>query len=294
MGSWNQTCGISNLHITRGKDMVVVALIKQIDDNNRCYTNAYYKPILMPFYSKYNDYGGGEESSGIGLNIVLDIIKENLIEIPPGESIYHDFEITRDGFCEEIFWGGIKETRLKTYSWNNIPVNFDFMLIHREVYDYALENYEVYNSYFDENQIFQRVKYKFSDIEASLDAYIPELVKQFIDDETFFLQFGRVHGTTNLAKKWLSKNDNSSAGSHLLRIQELVKEFAVAGDVNSVRELLIDNLKIMFIEGWMDSMQKAWIPAINGSQTPGSDAHRILTSAVIDVLDKEDLDREYD
>lgn len=65
MGCWNKTCGLSNLHITSGQKVTVFLLEKNLVATDRTYTTSFYHPALTPFYSEYNDYGGGENSSGV-------------------------------------------------------------------------------------------------------------------------------------------------------------------------------------------------------------------------------------
>lgn len=60
MGSWNQTCGLSQLHIRHGQDVMVFALVKNNGHDSLCYTTPFYSPVMLPFYAKYNDYGGSE------------------------------------------------------------------------------------------------------------------------------------------------------------------------------------------------------------------------------------------
>ena len=99
MGCWNKTCGLSKLHIYAG-DPVYVFVIEQNLDHDRCYSTAFWSPILAPFESVYNDYGGGENSGGVWFQHIMDGVRAKLIEQEVGENEYHDIAVKREGFGE--------------------------------------------------------------------------------------------------------------------------------------------------------------------------------------------------
>lgn len=98
MGSWNATCAISNLHITAGQDVVVLLLGKNHSEKSACYSNMLYEVCPMPFYGKYDDYGGVEECHGVGLDFVVTAMKSQLYKFGQGANEFHDIEVNRDNF----------------------------------------------------------------------------------------------------------------------------------------------------------------------------------------------------
>ena len=57
MGSWNETCGLSNLPIRCGDDDAVFVIMgKAVGDG--VYSTSFYKPISLPIFGEYADYGG--------------------------------------------------------------------------------------------------------------------------------------------------------------------------------------------------------------------------------------------
>ena len=113
MGCWNGTCAISNLHVTAGQDVAVFMLAKQKNsDNSFCYSNALYDVCPVPFYGKYNDYGGVEECHGFGLDIVVEAIREQLYEFGQGPNEYHDIEVNKATFDIEQLFEADHEGRL--------------------------------------------------------------------------------------------------------------------------------------------------------------------------------------
>lgn len=60
MGSWNATCGLSNLHIEDGDKVILVILETTCNSPNPggfCNPNDIYKPYALPIRAKYDDYG---------------------------------------------------------------------------------------------------------------------------------------------------------------------------------------------------------------------------------------------
>lgn len=112
MGCWNGTCGLTNLPIIHGDEMYVFPIVESYRDSF-CYTTALYRPSVLPFRAEYNDYGAGEECSGVGLEILMEEIKHNLVEMDLGENQYHDIAVKREGFDVDVFFNACHETRLK-------------------------------------------------------------------------------------------------------------------------------------------------------------------------------------
>lgn len=112
MGCWNGTCAVSNLHVTHGTEVAVFLLLKNSRENSFCYGNALYDVCPVPFYGKYDDYGGVEECYGFGLPIVLNALKEQLYEFGQGPNEYHDCEVRRDNLDIELLFQADGEGRL--------------------------------------------------------------------------------------------------------------------------------------------------------------------------------------
>jgi hypothetical protein len=112
MGSWNGTCAVSNLHIKAGEDVAVFMLLRNNTEKTFCYGNALYDVCPVPFYGKYNDYGGVNDCHGFGLNIVVDALRGQLYEFGQGPNEYHDCEVKRDNFDIDLLFEADHEDRL--------------------------------------------------------------------------------------------------------------------------------------------------------------------------------------
>jgi hypothetical protein len=71
MGCWNKTCAMSNLHINAGDPVYVFLIEQQSSKTNHCESTHLYSPILVPFYSRYDDYGKGENNTGATLPVII-------------------------------------------------------------------------------------------------------------------------------------------------------------------------------------------------------------------------------
>jgi hypothetical protein len=112
MGCWNGTCGLSGLPITYGEEMYVFPIVS-VNADSFCYASALYRPTVLPFLAEYNDYGGGEKCSGVGLEINMLHIKNKLVEMEVGDNKYHDIAVKREGFDTDAFFEACGESRLK-------------------------------------------------------------------------------------------------------------------------------------------------------------------------------------
>lgn len=62
MGSWNGTCGISQLPITAGTKVKAFLMLQSeyahgIGGSSSCYSTTYFRPWFFPLTAEYNDYG---------------------------------------------------------------------------------------------------------------------------------------------------------------------------------------------------------------------------------------------
>jgi hypothetical protein len=62
---------MSNLHINAGDPVYVFLIEQQSSKTNHCESTHLYSPILVPFYSRYDDYGKGENNTGATLPVII-------------------------------------------------------------------------------------------------------------------------------------------------------------------------------------------------------------------------------
>lgn len=304
MGCWNKTCGLSNLHITHGTP-VYVFVLEESRDNSNCYSTSLFSPLLLPFESVYNDYGGGEDSSGIALPFVISGIKEQLVEMPLGDNTYHDIEVTREKFDVDLFFEAAHEDRLSIkgrYSKDPTRLQFtmfrkdvvDTILAEREIEEYVGNNKGTIARYGDEKNY---IRYKFADIIADIKPMIEEVKIKIAEakkeSETLgaYMLFDGVgsmfeYGHPNLAAKWM--RGDSYRYSRIVDMKHAIRvafESNSPEALNKLEALIAEHLKGVFIDGFMHAARKTWIPGGHeGSQSTSGGALRLLGKAVNDAL----------
>lgn len=303
MGCWNKTCGLSNLHIYAGDHVYVFVLEKAEQDLHPdfCYSTSFYRPLLLPFRSEYNDYGGGENSSGPAFELIMSSISEKLVEMPLGDNRYHDIAVTRDGFGESMFFDAVHEGRLKVQAPFSEPVNLYFTMMREDIVNSVLANWRQ-KEYLGQGQgqtgyLNSYVEYGFQDILDDLPTLLNHLELRMHED-TFMgiIKFDNdIWGhkleynpkTINRAAKWLGR-DTRYQYSRLIDINAIILQMMINNQKDAVRELLTEHLKGIYIDAFMHATRRSWLPgAHEGSQNVDQHGHRVLVDAVIKALDDE-------
>jgi len=299
MGCWNKTCGLSNLHITAGTP-VYVFVLEQNREYDSCYTTSLFSPLLLPFESTYNDYGGGEDSHGVALDIVMGALKRKLVEMEVGENQYHDIAVKRDDFSPEKFFEAVHENRMFIERGNEQRPIY-FTMFHKDIVDHILENRRIedyvgggkgtYAKWGDEKNYIQ---YKFADIAASVRPLLAKMIEDVEGEEKSWMKafvMDRVHTYRDdfIAAKWL--NGDNYRYSRIVDVKDYISkaiEIGTLDAVNKVEPIVVEHLKAVFLDGFMHAARKTWIPGGHeGSQGYSGASLRLLSEATLGVLDKE-------
>jgi hypothetical protein len=297
MGSWNKTCGLSNLHIYSGTPVYVFVLEESRDKTDRCYSTAFWSPLLVPFESEYNDYGGGENSSGIAFELIMKAIGSKLTEVAVGENEYHDIAVQREGFGEEQFFESVHENRLT--SRDRL---IDFVMFRKDVVDHILEN-RVIEKYVGDGAGTHGwgnnyITYKFEDVLADIPEFLDVLeskIKESAADESGTLRFQLMHGSFEYLfdykhpnkASWFLRGD-SYRFSQLFDSNDAIMKFLIDNKRSEAEELLKTVLIGKYIDSFMECTRRNWAPAGHeGSQSAEADEHRVLCNAIVTALDVE-------
>lgn len=302
MGCWNKTCALSNLPIFYGERTYVFVLEESssFERSRAVYPNYLYDPILLPFESTYNDYGAGEDSSGLALPLILDFLKRGLIEKEQGESRYRDVEVKREGFNEEKFFETVHEDRLEIKTYDG-PKKVKFVMMRKDVVDQLLEKYviEEYVRWDDEAKKGVYRKYNFQDILDSIDEFLERCseVLQSLDEHPFksLFEFELRHWLgkyedDNLSSRLLRRlSEGTSKGSSILRADFVLPGLLRAGKFDEAKPLIELALKGVFIYDFMETVRRCWVPPCGeGSQDGDLYPHRLLAQTTIDIADAID------
>ena len=295
MGCWNKTCGLSNLPIMCGEDTYVFVLQRENEIENHCYATHLYRPLLLPFVSTYNDYGGGENSRGAAFPIVMKGIQDCLIEVEQGKNPYHDIPVKRDAWNEDLFFEAVHEHRLKISRGGSFDLTY--VMMRKDIVDNLFDTYE-FEEWVGEirgntgyNNCY--VRYRMPDVIADIDSFFDAVIRIQGEEKRVWLDLSRLAMTCqtdgeNLAAKWCS-SDIGYRYCNLVLLNEMIPEMVLAGRRDEARELLIEHLRARFLDTFMMITRKSWIPGGHeGSQGQEFDGYRALIASMNRVMDQRD------
>lgn len=315
MGCWNKTCGISNLPIYERQPVYVFVLEENVHEDSYCYSTCLFEPCLLPFNSEYDDYGGGENSSGVGLPLIIDALRKNLVELEVGENSYHDIAVKRDDFDIDKFFETCHENRLFVDNYRRTPVKFTMM--RKDIVDRILDKFSLYDyrtkrdlTYADCLQELDTVIGEWQNLFSStLDGQIAlstkngsldhlegerknaadvALSEYIFRDLLFFCR-----NSENFTPRLLGSLRDRTAS--FIYLDHVVTNLVANSQKEQLKELLADCLKGVFIDAFMDRTRKLWTPGGHeGSQNTDVDGHKILISTVQEAIDFQEYQRAND
>lgn len=311
MGCWNKTCGLTNIHIKGGAD-VYVFILEQLSDahlHNKCYTTSFYKPLLLPFISKYDEYGGGSSSTGISFQLIMDALKDNLQEIPLGDNKFHDIEVSKEKWSEDLFFEAVHENILQLTSGTNI----DFVMFRKDAVDRILDEWHIDEYVGDGNGTTgwdnAYIRYTFKDIIDGIPAVISSISKNlktataldklisehpelssisrsiiYDNDSVLFSEDTKTYTADFLRGYW----SGQYRYSRIVNIPTQLCDFIINNQLSEATELLTSYLTGITLDMFMHDVRKVWIPgAHEGSQSDDQTGYRLLIEAMNYVLDNE-------
>lgn len=299
------------MHITDGEEVMVFVLEKNMDDTDRCYSTAFWAPCLVPFYSKYADYGRGDEDTGVALPYIMEGIKDHLIEIELGDNKYHDIEIKKDKFDIELLYEAVHENRLFKHNYRGRNQTIDLVMVRKDIADDILANYqrEMYLGDGKGDCGYDNA-YKlvtFAKILEDLPEFMAKLAEHLapVDglDNTANAALIRMkfiggldtvfeYGDTNLVSKWVRGGDGYRF-SQVVQPSQIVIELMQEGKVKEATEFMIDLLKGLYINCFMEMTRRNWAPGGHeGSQGNETHGYRIMAEATLRAIAREKAEWE--
>jgi hypothetical protein len=297
MGCWNKTCGVSNLHIHAGDPVYVFILEGNTVGSNHCYSNHFYNTVMIPFHSFYDDYGSGENSSGIGLEVIIKNLKEKLIEKEVGENQFHDIAVKREEFDVDMLFESMRKGRLEIpnhyagYTGNSKTVPVDFVMMRKDVVDKLIEEYEL-----EEYNNGEYVHYKFTTVLDGVDELV-QAIQDKLNEPDFSHYYFDVVGANvlnpeNRIKHWIRFWTGFEFRSFINPFTELVT-LVQENRIEDAKQFATDALKGAFMVKFMEMTRRSWIPQCGeGSQNTELAGHKLLAQTILAIAEKEE--KEFD
>jgi len=144
MGCRNGTCAITNLPIFAGEEVVVFFLEEsRFMLDNYCYPITYNTLSPFHFYGEYNDYGAVENTHGEYRDVLINNIRERLVEFEQGKNQYHDIPVKKSELNEETIFEYDHKNRLYLKSTGNAKLlRLTHITIRKSVFDEFLKKYK--------------------------------------------------------------------------------------------------------------------------------------------------------
>lgn len=332
MGCWNGTCGISQIHIRAGEEVVVFP-ISQVMFSDLCYTTSFWTPFTVPFYGKYDDYGNADETHGIGLKLMLSELKRAVITADDEDvdELFEEEEDDEGSYFggEQMFWERAHAGNLMVRGHAHHPkVRVDKVFIKKSILDHLAANY-VFESYDYDKTTYRQTfySYTFKDVLAGIPGVIDRLVEVAAEEpegldaipEDLREKFRHVMKKCNTlestcramikedemlqsdphynrAASWFSYEPmHLRYGSFDCSVNAVVGGLVEAGDRDTLTELLTAYMTTLFVDQVLMDTRKLWSPQSGaGSQADADCGYRAIAAATIHVLDEEAKERAED
>jgi hypothetical protein len=277
---------VSNLHITAGQEVVIFILKEENRDSSYdyCYIDSYFVPCLLPFYGEYNDYGSAENCHGEGLDLLVEKIKEGLVELEVGENEYHDIVASKETFDIHQLFELDHEQRLFFSDSDKNECILTHVQIHKEIFDYIIENFKFkdYKSNDSFNDIVKFLPDYISGVQEQIKLHKP-IGHYTFREEILLLNYSQ----KNLVAKYIYSFIRNNQTFGLLEI--LTIDMFEKMETDKLQLLLTDILKGVWIHLFLHETRKPWIKTIGeGSQSCSHNGYRVLNKAIENVLNKEE------
>lgn len=259
MGCWNGTCGISQLPIIEGERVILFPLTKNLRGDNEgggyCYSDNQYKPISIPIFGTYDDYGKVYNVDNIG-----DVVYRQFCSMLKKKEINNPNDVNPQNIEELIY----------QIERRNLP-NIGFMLVHEAIYKKMVA------------EVSSRVSLRDN---VSLRERFEQIVHEYIDRVNELMSAGK-NSFQLLFDEILEANDFRMLFSKW-KLNFLLDEVVR----NSSEELFNRIIDFMLFSTAMDISRKSWVlQAGAGSQDEEYFIHKLIAEF---ILEKErNLHTEY-
>lgn len=308
MGSWNNTCGLTNLPIIAGESVYVFPIRERDLSKYRshCYSTALYQPVLIPFVAEYNDYGAGENCSGIALDLTIEELRRTLIELEIGENKYHDIAVKRNDFDDVKFFEAVNEKRLFVHGWGESNRPVFFTMIRKDVADRMWNEWTfdqwrgsegVVPEGFESDQYYIK-NVTYAKIAAMIPQYLAAISKVIKDLDNNQITIDRYITRSLLQRGKLAANYLLDNIFHyfenfefwdLLNGRECIVNYIIQGELERAEEFIRTYMMGVMINHIMESTRRIWLPVMHmGSQNECYSDYRFLNTVTNDVMNSRE------
>lgn len=321
MGSFNQTCALSNLPINCGDHLRWLLLIESPygTRNNHIPPDCFYIPRSIPVRAEYADYG---EVKGRDKDLIedsyqyklwLELFKKDLVEKEQGANQYHDLEVKhnltlaklQDFLHEDLL--SIREEQWGQNEARELKVKKAY--IREDVWQEVLNLTRFWQGY-------KKVKGKYITITTDVHGLYKSILEECIESvkrkktnahglETLGWGFYAPHRKTNGDFKALPCLLGSSCNGLSfpfvrgvpetleLILDEVFSEKSSFEDKH-IQEALRDLAELWVVTSFLSSRMQAWAPSLYAGQKNHWDVHQKFHRAMSKLITKaKKKEKEY-
>ena len=298
MGSWNKTCGLTQMPIFSGDEVITFYLIEKPfkTDAMTSYASGYWGYIPLPFYGIYDDYGFLDMAKGEEwkLSLMKDAYGKSVVINEPTDKFVDNWKVDENIFDDyEKFKDAIHRNRLHFRLYHEKNSCISFVMFEKKTFDTLKQIYKPeklmkilkgFKEYINDINNIKIPDYFQKYIEAANgDAIeIKELISSMLGYDSSIEEFSSKHKINKwnnieyaLLKFWFSKYSsiNESGGFGASSMKGCIKE-----KINSIPEnVLIDSFLAEVI---LSKLRKQWYPAGHeGSQDELNSDHKAFLKA---------------
>lgn len=255
MGCWLNTCAVSHLPIFCGEEVVVVYLTKDKHAHNGV------KPIPFYFYGTYDDYGGFENTSGIGKTGVVEFLKTSVYKPD-------DVELTVD-----YLWDMEKDGQLFMSSghYNTEKSSLTHIQIKRTVFETVLENMKMTN-YKDGKTHYLGIREMFQ--------MVPDVLNEISSSGS------HIFGFRNKFMSYLFPSDYEIFG--------FMNDVCTSGKSQLASDLFKNAIELAMVGMFLYKIGKPWMKPGHLGQESDVEYHELLAHMILDAATEIKYDYDYE
>jgi len=288
LGSWNETCSLTNLPVMHGEDVYVLFLqeTQQTVESN-CYPMKYWTLLPFIFEAKYDDCGRFTDEKGALIPFILQEFKENLYELEEGENSCHDIPVKVENFGMNLLNHANEEERLflqPGYFKHKDKVAVRRIFIKKSAMTDFLAEY-VYDQHYSWRS---KKKLKYAEMVDLLYNAIKDKRYRSLGSSvnlhciTFENDVGLPY---DLFKAYAGHTAVVQPGVFFEKFIPLEDSFRTRYNVvtphpEHFREAVEANCMLLFLNNFFDATRQMWTPQTSGSQDTETNAHRLRAKLI--------------
>ena len=252
MGSWNGTCGLTNMPIMCGEKIALIPIIKCGEltrGGGYCYSNDLYKPLTTALIGEYNDYGSikNVENSHFVADFFNTNYKEAIEEVAEREGEKYPDNI------EEII----------DFIERGYLADMSLMMFHYDIYKRLIDEFSNRKPYKEDFTFREHIVSDYNNMKKDINEFGYEMTDTFKNLFIGRYDFGRyfASGVSDNKMAWFT---NCLINNH-----------------NDI--LLNEMIDLIMIKNVFEYNRRLWIPSAGiGGQNQEYKLHKIIAEFIIE------------